>query len=70
MSKNTKLKIIVILFIFLMCGLIYLKYDRDSKKSISTTSSVDIIFEKTNSGTFANVTKYVVYGTHFNLEED
>lgn len=68
--KNEKLiiKIVIILFVILMCFLIFFK-------TRTTNSSSKILEEKKMSffssivkNANVNVTKYSIYGTHFNLE--
>lgn len=68
MKKNTKIKIIVVLFIILMIALIYIKVKRDYSEEAIETAKMEKIFQNINSTTCADVTKYIVYGTHFNLE--
>lgn len=68
MKKDTKIKIIVILFIILMVFLIYIKIKNDNDETTIESAKMSEIFENVNTSTYANVTKYIVYGTHFNIE--
>lgn len=68
MKKNTKIKIIVILFIILIIALIYLNYKRATDETVILNAKTSSIFENVNTTAYVDVTKYIVYGTHFNLE--
>lgn len=68
MKKETKIKIIVILFIILMVFLIYYNYKTRSDENVRRETKRAEIFQNINSSIYADVTKYIVYGTHFNLE--
>ncbi len=68
MNKNTKIKIIVVLFIILMAVLIYIKIQNDKKEENSISIKMTEIFKSVKANTNVDVTKYFVYGTHFNIE--
>ena len=68
MKKNTKIKIIVVLFVILMVYLIYLNYKKANDETAIIATKRAEVFENVDSSTYAKVTKYIVYGTHFNIE--
>ena len=66
LPKN--LKIIIIFFFILMCFLIFIKIKNDnSPEKISQAKEMELynLIDKSN---LVNVTKYHIYGTHFNVE--
>ncbi len=68
MKKSFKIKIIVILFIILMIFLIYNKIKNNNSETLSVSSRTASLFEQVDKSTSGKVTKYIVYGTYFNLE--
>lgn len=68
MSKNSKIKMIVAFFVLLMLFLIINKSitKRSNDKDIKMQTS--LLFEKINKSSVAKIDKYVIYGTHLNLE--
>lgn len=68
MSKNAKIKIIVGFFILLMIILIYVKFERDHNEENQLSKKIDYIFRQVEPSTRAKIDKYIVYGTHFNIE--
>ena len=66
LPKN--LKIIIIFFFILMCFLIFIKIKNDySPEKIKQAKEIELynLIDKSN---LVNVTKYNIYGTHFNVE--
>ena len=66
LPKN--LKIIIIFFFILMCFLIFIKIKNDySPEKIKQAKEMELynLIDKTN---LVKVTKYSIYGTHFNVE--
>ena len=66
LPKN--LKIIIIFFFILMCFLIFIKIKNDySPEKIKQAKEMELynLIDKTN---LVNITKYSIYGTHFNVE--
>lgn len=68
MEKNVKITIIVVLFVFLMIYLIYAKFSRENNSEIIEANQISSIFETIDKSNYAKITKYIIYGTHFNLE--
>lgn len=68
MSKNSKISIIVAFFVILMLVLIFVKFEREHNQENLVETKTASLFEKINKSNFAKVTKYIVYGTHFNIE--
>ena len=68
MSKNSKIKMIVAFFVLLMLFLIINKSitKRSNDKDIKMQTS--LLFEKINKSSVAKIDKYIIYGTHLNLE--
>lgn len=66
--KEFYLKIIVILFVILMCILIFTKFHKDTDPSLAEEEQKNSIFSQIDNNTKANISKYAVYGTHFNIE--
>ena len=68
MNKILKVKIIVGLFIalmiFLICNKLLTKREIEKNVEIQTAS----LFEEINLSSTAKINKYIIYGTHFNLE--
>lgn len=68
MKKNIKLIILVILFILLIISLIYIRYRKENDISTIREKKMAQIFKNVDISKTADITKYIVYGTHFNLE--
>lgn len=68
MKKSFKIKIIVVLFIILMIFLIYNRVNDNTTQTLSVSAQTSSLFEAVNNSTSAKVSKYIVYGTHLNLE--
>ena len=79
MSKNKKknenrnyqmiiIRIIIVLFILLMGYLTYYKIQNDNNEDLLKQEKINNLFSKFNTSTYVNVSKYIVYGTHFNIE--
>ena len=68
MNKKLKIKTIVIFFTILMLFLIInkllTKHDNDNNIELKTKT----LFENISQSTNAKVDKYIIYGTHFNIE--
>lgn len=68
MNKSLKIKVIVLFFIILMCFLIFnkilTKHEIDNNIELKTKT----LFENINQFNNAKVDKYIIYGTHLNLE--
>jgi len=67
-NNNLGIKLIVVLFIILMIFLVYTKYKNDNNETILTSAKTSALFENINTSTNVNITKYIVYGTHLNIE--
>lgn len=67
-DNNILIKIIVVLFIILMVFLIYTKINRDNNQTLITSAKTTALFDNINKNSNVNVTKYIVYGTHLNIE--
>ena len=67
-SNNIWIKIIVVLFIILMIFLVYTKYKNDNNQTLLVSAKTSALFDTINTNSNANVTKYIVYGTHLNIE--
>ena len=63
-SKNRKY---IFLFIILIILLIYLVLNQN-KTILTSAASIDDILSVINKNSLAKVSKYIVYGTHLNLE--
>ena len=68
MSKDIKLKLVIVFFILLMMFLIFNKFRAKHETENNTELKIQNIFEKINQSTTAKIDKYIIYGTHFNLE--
>lgn len=66
--KKLLIKIIIILFIILMCFLIFLKIRKDTNPTKISEEQKSLLFSTIDKNTNVNITKYTVYGTHFNIE--
>lgn len=68
MNKDLKIRLIVALFVFLIiiliCNKLLTKKKIDNNIEIQTSA----LFEGINLSSTAKINKYIVYGTHFNLE--
>ncbi len=67
MKKNTKIKLIVVLFAILMMGLIYIKFEQNKRLEISNTNNMQI-FENVVTNKDVKVNKYFIYGKTLNVE--
>ena len=70
MSKNSKIKTILGFFILLMIVLLFVKFHNNKTVEDSTSNKTSLVFKDINFTKFAKVTKYFVYGTHFNIEAE
>ena len=68
MSKNSKIKIIVAFFVFLMLFLIINRIITKKSNTKDVKLQTSILFEQVNKSSVAKIDKYVIYGTHLNLE--
>lgn len=68
MKKNTKIKLTVIFFILLMIFLIFIKIKNDNNSQTIIQTKTASLFKSINNSNIAKINKYIVYGTHFNLE--
>ena len=62
------IRIIIVLFILLMGYLTYYKIQNDNNEELLKQEKINNLFSKFNTSTYVNVSKYIVYGTHFNIE--
>lgn len=67
-SKELFIKITIILFIILMCILVFLKIHKDNDPDRIIEEQKTMLFSSIDKNTNVNLTKYYVYGTHFNIE--
>ena len=71
-NKNQLLSKKIIMFIIIIIIIIFIYQISASKSqentSVSTFSSINEIMDEIETGTYANINRYIVYGTHFNLE--
>ena len=67
-NDNFIIKIIVILFIILMIFLVYNKFFGNSNDSVLVSSRTNELFSTVDNKIYVKVSKYIVYGTHFNIE--
>ena len=67
-NSNFKIKLIVVLFIILMIFLVYTKYKNEHDEALMVSAKTSALFENINTATNVNITKYIVYGTHLNIE--
>ena len=68
MKKSLKIKIIVVFFIILMLFLIYTKIKEETDVETISRAKITSLFEKVDNSKLAKISKYIIYGTHFNLE--
>ena len=68
MSKNSKIKMIVAFFTILMIVLISNRLFTKKSNSKNVELQTSILFEQINKSSTAKIDKYVIYGTHLNLE--
>ena len=68
MNKRLKVKLVVSLFIFLMLFLICNKFFTDHKISGDVNVQTTSLFDEINKSNTAKLDKYLVYGTHLNIE--
>ena len=65
---NKKIIVIILLFFILIFILIFLKiYDLTNETRVKERQ-MNKLFGKAENNVFGNVTKYYIYGTHFNIE--
>jgi len=62
------IKLIVILFVILMSFLVYTKIKHDNDEALLVSAKTSALFETINTNSNVSITKYIVYGTHLNLE--
>lgn len=67
-NKNLIIKIVVILFIILMLVLVFFKYKKDTNPDIIMQEQKTQLFNTLNKNSTVNVSKYIIYGTHLNIE--
>lgn len=67
-EKEKYLKICTILFIILMIFLIITKFKKDTNVELIEEQKKSELFSLVNNSNFVDVSKYTIYGTHFNLE--
>lgn len=67
-QNNLTIKILIVLFIILMCFLIFIKIKQDNDPNRIMEEQRTNLFSVIDKTTNVNVTKYSVYGTHFNVE--
>lgn len=68
LNKELFIKIVVILFIILMCVLVFIKIRTDNNPTKIQEEQRALLFNTIDKNANVNVTKYTVYGTHFNIE--
>lgn len=66
--KEILIKITVILFVCLMCFLIFIKFKSDTNMEKKVEAQKADFFETIDKNNIVNVSNYTVYGTHFNIE--
>lgn len=66
--QNIKIKITIIFFVILMLILVIMKVYNLTNKTIIQEKQIEEIFSKIENNSIANITKYYIYGTHFNVE--
>ena len=67
-EKEKYLKICTILFIILMIFLIITKFKKDTNVELIEEQKKSELFSSINNNNFVDVSKFTIYGTHFNLE--
>lgn len=67
-NKGLFIKIAIILFAILMCVLVFIKIRTDNNPTKILEEQRALLFNTIDKNTNVNVTKYTVYGTHFNIE--
>ncbi len=68
MTRSLKIKIIVILFSVLMLFLIYFKVSKQKNTDNLIEKRLISMFENIDNNATAKINKYIIYGTHLNLE--
>ncbi len=68
MSKDLKIKIVIIFFVLLMAFLIFNKFHTKHETESNTELKTQAVFEEINQFNTAKIDKYIVYGTHLNLD--
>lgn len=66
--KIDSIKIITILFAILIICLIAIRIKKENNETAVTSAKVSQLFSSIDTAVSANITKYIVYGTYFNLE--
>lgn len=67
-TENLKIKIIIALFISLMFILIFIKISNDTNQEKIELRQKQELFDVIDKKSNVNISKYTVYGTHFNIE--
>lgn len=67
-NKSLTIKIIILLFTSLMCILISTKVLNDTDQEKLKSRQMQELFDTIDTKNTVNITKYTVYGTHFNIE--
>ena len=62
------LKIIIVVFSIFMCFLIIIKIKNDHSPDNLLKEKKLELYSLVDKTTFVNITKYCIYGTHFNIE--
>ena len=68
MNKDKKIKIVVVFFIILMAFLIFNKFRTKNEVENNTELKTQAIFENINEFNTAKINKFIIYGTHLNLD--
>lgn len=73
-KNNQLLSKRMIMFITIIVIIIFIYYISTNKSrenaSVNAFSSINEIMDEIETGTYANINRYIVYGTHFNIEGD
>ena len=67
-NNNLRIKFVVILFIILMFFLVYTKYKNDNDQTLLASAKTSVLFDSVKTNVSVDVTKFIVYGTHLNIE--
>lgn len=67
-NYSLSIKIIIALFVLLMIFLIVYKIKNNNNADLKQQQQINDWFSMYTSSTYAEVSKYIVYGTHFNIE--
>ena len=68
LHQNIKIKITIIFFVILMFMLIFIKLHNLTNKSKIEERQMGELFSVVETNSYANITKYFIYGTHLNCE--